>query len=74
MLLHASADVILERIGFTLMPDDRQLSNEMLADAWSELGETRYVALETEGRSLSVDRGVALADEVFNQVAPPASP
>ena len=74
VLLHASADVILERIGFTLMPDDRQLSNEMLADAWSELGETRYVALETEGRSLSVDRGVALADEVFNQVAPPASP
>ena len=74
VLLHASADVILERIGFTLMPDDRQLSNEMLADAWSELGETPYVALETEGRSLSVDRGVALADEVFNQVAPPASP
>ena len=70
VLLHASADVILERIGFTLMPDDRQLSNEMLADAWSELGETRYVALESEGRSLSVDRGVALADEVFNQVAP----
>jgi hypothetical protein len=71
VLLHASADVILERIGFTLMPDDRQLSNEMLANAWSELGETRYVALETEGRTLSLDRGVALADEVFNEVAPP---
>ena len=70
VLCHAAADVILERIGFTLMPDDRQLSNEMLASAWSELGEVRYAALEVEGRSLTVDRSVALADEVFNQVAP----
>ena len=39
--LHSAADVILERIGFTLMPDDRQLSDEMLVAARTALGAER---------------------------------
>ena len=67
--LHGAADVILERIRFTLMPDDRQLSDEMLASAREALGESSYERLEAEGRALPLDRAVEMADSIFNQVA-----
>ena len=43
--LHSAADVILERISFTLMPDDRELSDEMLAAA--SPGRSAKIALES---------------------------
>ena len=67
--LHGAADVMLDRISFTLMPDDRQLSDEMLASARRDLGDDAYARLEAEGRALPIDRAVEMADSVFNQVA-----
>jgi predicted ATPase len=67
--LHAAADVILERISFTLMPDDRQLSDEMVDGARAALGNSSYERLEAEGRALPLDRAVEMADSIFNQVA-----
>ena len=60
--LHSAADVILERIGFTLMPDDRQLSDEMLAAARGAVGGARARELETQGRALPLDQAVEMAD------------
>ena len=66
--LHSAADVILERIGFTLMPDDRQLSDEMLAAARGAVGGARARELETQGRALPLDQAVEMADGVFAQI------
>jgi len=66
--LHSAADVILERISFTLMPDDRQLSDEMLAAARGAVGEQRARDLEAQGRALPLDQAVEMADRVFAQI------
>src|SRR6185369_10435446 len=66
--LHSAADVILERISFTLMPDDRQLSDEMLTAARGAVGEQRARDLEAQGRALPLDQAVEMADRVFAQI------
>jgi hypothetical protein len=66
--LHSAADVILERISFTLMPDDRELSDEMLASARGAVGEDRARELENQGRALPLDQAVEMADRVFAQI------
>ena len=68
--LHGAADVMLDRISFTL--DARRPAAER-RDARVARGATwvttRYARLEAEGRALPIDRAVEMADSVFNQVA-----
>jgi ATP/maltotriose-dependent transcriptional regulator MalT len=69
--LQAAADRMLEEVEFVLFADDRELSDDMLARARARLGDERFAELYAEGREMPVDQMIALADEVFDQVAPP---
>ena len=71
VLLHASAQQMLDEIEFLLGPDDRALSDEMLARARGRLGDQRYADLDDEGRGMPLERSIELTQRIFDEVAPP---
>ena len=71
--LHGAADVMLEEIGFELMFDDRDLSDEMLDATRAALGE-RFAAELEAGRRLELVDALALAELVYDKVAPAEEP
>jgi hypothetical protein len=71
VLLHAAAQAMLDDMDLVLVPDDRQLSDDMLDRTRTRLGEQRFVALDAEGAAMPLAHAIALAEQVFDEVAPP---
>jgi hypothetical protein len=65
--LHAAADVLLDEIGFRLLPDDRALSEWMLDHARAELGDETFGRERLAGRTMSLDEAVRLTDVLLEQ-------
>ena len=65
--LHALADAMLEEIGFTLVPSDQALSDEVLERIRLRFGEERYGALTISGRQLDLQTAIGLAEEIFER-------
>jgi len=66
--LHAAADAMLDALGFELLPDDRALSDAMLAAARATLGDDEFGAEIAAGRARELPDLLLAADEVFEQV------
>ena len=66
--LHTLADAMLEEIGFTLVPSDQALSDEVLERIRLRFGEERYGALTISGRQLDLQTAIGLAEEIFETI------
>ncbi len=62
--LHAAADALFEEMDFRLLPDDRALSDAVLAAARANLGDA-FDAEVSAGRALALADVIAAADAVF---------
>ncbi len=74
--LQASADTQLEHIGYSLLPGDRQLSDDLLNAAASSLGVTAFTEARQAGAELSLQDAIAEGRRVLSGVgqdSPPAS-
>ncbi len=67
--LQAAAETAMERIGLSLYPADRAVCDELLADARTRLGPTRYDAHMEQGRTLPVTDATDEARSVLASVA-----
>jgi hypothetical protein len=65
--LHGAADVLLDEVGFQLLPDDRALSDSMLDHARGELGDQRFESETLAGRAISLDDAIRLTDALLEQ-------
>ena len=65
--LHGAADVLLDEVGFQLLPDDREMSDSMLDHARGELGDQRFESETLAGRAMSLDDAIRLTDALLEQ-------
>ncbi len=65
--LHAAADVLLEEVGFSLLPSDQALSDEMRSRLLVQFGQERDDSLTAAGRQLDLHAAMELAEEVFER-------
>ncbi len=63
--LHARGEALLGETGLILYDDDRRESDELLAEARSQIGDERFEATMRAGRDLEVTDAVKLADSVL---------
>jgi len=67
--LHAKAESILKELGRVMFEDDRRISEDMLNNARSYLGDDQYEAERCVGAKLSLPEAIELADKVLLKVA-----
>ncbi len=72
--LQASADAVLARLGYSLLPSDRQLSDELLDDAATRLGPAAFDEARRAGAEQPIEDAVVEVRKVLRAIAEASQP